>query len=106
VVADHRAGSNLYLLDGIHYEQTQPSIKAVKVAQVTKTSAFNESMVVTGDLKWSHVGSEPEKADDLKEADCALLIVDLQPSVLQQLNLLRDIYGGLRELHHACFPQA
>jgi hypothetical protein len=63
-------------------------------------------MVVTGDLKWSHVGGETEKTDNLKETGGALLIVDPQPSALQQMNLLRDIYGGLAELRHACFLQA
>lgn len=58
------------LLQGYDEQQlAEVSIKAIKLTQVTKASAFNKSMVATGDLKWSHVRSEPEKAYDLKETD-------------------------------------
>jgi hypothetical protein len=81
VVADHCVRSNLPPSQLHPLRANATAYQSCRGGSGHENRAFNESMVVTGDLKWSHVRSESKKADNLKETSCALLIVDLQPSV-------------------------
>lgn len=102
VIADSCACSDFYAFYGIHDQETQTSVEVIQTSKVTQPRACSERVVgIVRLLEGAHVGRQAEEADCFEKGVCFGLVLNAEPTLLQERQLRWDSNCRLLEGLHA-----